>query len=131
MVHIVGPSAPQTPYPIFLSGSVQHGFGRGSKDLGCPTGLFHPVLSHILSDPYLLTPANLPDESILSMTSVVNTGIYYGYAQVLPHQGQDPPLCGDDIRVQPMVMSLGWNPFFQNERLTAVSGKNNCLYFLI
>jgi riboflavin kinase len=35
---IVGPDVPQAPFPIVLSGSVQHGFGRGSKDLGCPTG---------------------------------------------------------------------------------------------
>lgn len=36
---IVGPATPQDPYPIQLEGAVQHGFGRGSKDLGCPTGV--------------------------------------------------------------------------------------------
>lgn len=36
--HIVGGDAPETPFPILLSGSVQRGFGRGGKDLGCPTG---------------------------------------------------------------------------------------------
>jgi len=36
---IVGPEAPEPPYPIMLSGLVQKGFGRGGKDLGCPTGL--------------------------------------------------------------------------------------------
>ena len=35
---IVGPEIPQEPFPIFLSGAVQRGFGRGGKDLGCPTG---------------------------------------------------------------------------------------------
>ena len=35
---IVGPEVPQEPFPILLSGIVQHGFGRGGKDLGCPTG---------------------------------------------------------------------------------------------
>lgn len=35
---ITGPDAPEPPFPIILSGKVQHGFGRGSKDLGCPTG---------------------------------------------------------------------------------------------
>jgi FAD synthase len=25
-------------YPIQLEGKVIHGFGRGSKELGCPTG---------------------------------------------------------------------------------------------
>jgi len=37
---IVGPDVPDAPFPIKLSGPVQHGFGRGSKDLGCPTGMF-------------------------------------------------------------------------------------------
>jgi riboflavin kinase len=36
---IVGPDAPEPPFPIKLSGPVQRGFGRGGKDLGCPTGL--------------------------------------------------------------------------------------------
>lgn len=35
---IVGPDAPEHPFPIILSGAVQRGFGRGGKDLGCPTG---------------------------------------------------------------------------------------------
>ena len=36
---IVGPNVPESPYPIALTGAVQKGFGRGGKDLGCPTGL--------------------------------------------------------------------------------------------
>jgi hypothetical protein len=36
---IVGPDAPSQPFPIPLAGPVQKGFGRGGKDLGCPTGL--------------------------------------------------------------------------------------------
>ena len=36
---IVGPETPEPPFPIYLSGAVQHGFGRGGKDLGCPTGM--------------------------------------------------------------------------------------------
>lgn len=36
---IVGPEVPQKPFPILLSGAVQRGFGRGGKDLGCPTGM--------------------------------------------------------------------------------------------
>lgn len=35
---IVGPDEPATPYPLFLRGAVQKGFGRGSKELGIPTG---------------------------------------------------------------------------------------------
>jgi hypothetical protein len=36
---IVGPDDPEPPFPIRLLGPVQRGFGRGGKDLGCPTGL--------------------------------------------------------------------------------------------
>jgi len=36
---IVGPDTPPEPFPIALVGPVQKGFGRGGKDLGCPTGL--------------------------------------------------------------------------------------------
>lgn len=45
---IVGPYAPESPYPIALTGAVQKGFGRGGKDLGCPTGLSLIDLSYVL-----------------------------------------------------------------------------------
>lgn len=36
---IVGPDdAPAPPFPLAMCGAVQKGFGRGGKDLGCPTG---------------------------------------------------------------------------------------------
>ncbi|KAJ7228894.1 riboflavin kinase [Mycena pura] len=97
---IVGPDCPESPFPILLQGPVQRGFGRGGKELGCPT-------------------ANLPDESISAISTVVKTGVYYGYAQVLPPKDGKTELCNDDVRVLPMVMSLGWNPFYKNEILTA------------
>ncbi|KAI9507695.1 riboflavin kinase [Russula earlei] len=90
---IVGPDTVEAPFPIFLSGAVQRGLGRGGKDLGCPT-------------------ANLPDESITPMSSVCKPGVYFGYAQVYG-------LSDEEGKVHPMVMSLGWNPFYKNERLTA------------
>ncbi len=40
---IVGGELPGDQYPVRLSGLVQHGFGRGGKDLGCPTGSVCPV----------------------------------------------------------------------------------------
>jgi riboflavin kinase len=30
-------------------------------------------------------------------------------------------LSGDDYDIWPMVMSVGWNPYYNNEKLTAVS----------
>lgn len=38
---IVGSESPEQPFPIALRGPVQRGFGRGGKDLGCPTGSHH------------------------------------------------------------------------------------------
>ncbi|KII95878.1 hypothetical protein PLICRDRAFT_34828 [Plicaturopsis crispa FD-325 SS-3] len=96
---IVGPDVPEPPFPITLSGPVQRGFGRGGKDLGCPT-------------------ANLPDESLPQINSV-ETGVYYGYAQVYPSKDGNSTLFDEDVKVLPMVMSLGWNPFYKNERMTA------------
>ncbi|GLB33567.1 putative riboflavin kinase [Lyophyllum shimeji] len=97
---IVGPASPEPPFPIRLRGPVQRGFGRGGKDLGCPT-------------------ANLPDESITPISTVAKTGVYYGYAQVIPPKDGESRLRSEDTKVFPMVMSLGWNPFYKNERLTA------------
>lgn len=61
------------------------------------------------------------------MSSVAKTGVYYGYAQVVEREGgQSEGCCSrtlrkEDVKVLPMVMSLGWNPFYKNEKLTAVS----------
>jgi riboflavin kinase len=44
---LVGPDSPEPPFPIALAGCVQRGFGRGGKDLGCPTGSYS---LHVLVD---------------------------------------------------------------------------------
>ena len=38
---IVGPEAPESPYPLQLEGVVTKGFGRGARFLGIPTGQQH------------------------------------------------------------------------------------------
>ncbi|KAJ1814378.1 riboflavin kinase [Coemansia sp. RSA 2598] len=82
---VVGPSKPEPPYPIFVSGDVVKGFGRGGKQLGIPT-------------------ANLPESAVDAALQNIPIGVYYGWAQV----------SGDAVR--PMVMSLGWNPYFKNQK---------------
>ncbi|XP_063714053.1 riboflavin kinase-like [Symsagittifera roscoffensis] len=77
-------------HPIFLFGDVVKGFGRGSKQLGIPT-------------------ANFAESVIKSLPKNFKTGIYFGLAQV-PSYSQE---------VFNMVMSCGWNPFYQNEKLSA------------
>lgn len=52
---IVGPDSPEPPYPVYLEGWVTRGFGRGSKDLGTPTGELLFVGRYSL-DLDLLTP---------------------------------------------------------------------------
>lgn len=118
---IVGPDIPNDPFPVRLVGAVQRGFGRGGKDLGCPTGTRGLCSSTPCLNSYSLFTANLPDESITPLSSVTKTGVYYGYAQVVPPQGQEDEFQKEELKVLPMVMSLGWNPFYKNERLTAVS----------
>lgn len=70
---VCGPHAPERPYPIYLRGQVEKGFGRGSKDLGCPT-------------------ANLPSKVVGPGSSLTRTGVYFGFARVLPQDPDDPSL---------------------------------------
>ncbi|KAK2466508.1 hypothetical protein APHAL10511_002150 [Amanita phalloides] len=97
---IVGLENPEPPFPITIAGNVQKGFGRGGKELGCPT-------------------ANLQDEAIASMNAVTQTGVYYGYAQLIVPQNHQAVFGVDDLKVFPMAMSLGRNLFYKNERLSA------------
>ena len=74
---------PTKKTPIHLKSMVVKGFGRGGKQLGCPT-------------------ANLEDHVL---TGKEETGVWMGWAKV---KGQ----------VYKCVASIGWNPFFKNEKKT-------------
>ncbi|KAI7848027.1 hypothetical protein BDC45DRAFT_471754 [Circinella umbellata] len=87
---IVGPENPESPYPHTVTGKVVSGFGRGSKELGIPT-------------------ANLSEEALEAMCTEFTTGVYYGWVQI-GEKGSE---------VYPMVMSLGWNPYYKNEKRSA------------
>jgi len=91
------------PARVALAGEVVKGFGRGSKELGIPT-------------------ANLDADALGDALAALPTGIYLGWASV-----HVPGLEGDEsgggggggsARVYKMVMSVGWNPFYKNERKT-------------
>ena len=74
--------------PIVLEGEVVKGFGRGSKEIGCPTANFsQDVVENKL-------PATL------------DAGIYLGWAK----------LDGECDRVEKAVVSIGWNPFYKNTK---------------
>ncbi|PHH86411.1 hypothetical protein CDD83_10277 [Cordyceps sp. RAO-2017] len=101
---VVGPEAgPEPPYPLRMEGKVISGFGRGSKELGIPT-------------------ANLPvDASLTPWITDTPSGVYCGYASLALPAGHpdastgagDPGPAGR-FAVFPMVMSIGYNPFYKN-----------------
>lgn len=103
----------QSPFPIIHSSEIINGFGRGSSELGIPT-------------------ANIPVTPELAQ---LEPGIYFGFSKVEPIS-KDPQtktrvdgrpiefnygekLNGEDIKVLPMVMSIGFNPFYNNDEKTA------------
>lgn len=148
-----GHAGPSSPFPIYLSGVVQRGFGRGGKELGCPT-------------------ANLPSRLLKaegggsggegsSDLGQAPTGVYFGWARLISareggrgeeYEDQEqkqkkveretkqeeggPPdestrgsaadLKDEECVPLPMVMSLGWNPFYANKTKTAVSLLAQC-----
>ncbi|MCJ1261480.1 riboflavin kinase [Lobaria immixta] len=100
------PTGPAPPFPIRLSGSIIKGFGRGSRELGIPT-------------------ANIPIAGLsVGGHDDLQSGVYFGWAGVsIDEQGRR---VGADVGatdvgskkqtggVWPMVMSIGWNPFYKN-----------------
>ncbi|KAL6892814.1 hypothetical protein HDV57DRAFT_483067 [Trichoderma longibrachiatum] len=90
-------TGPEPPYPYKMEGKVISGFGRGSKELGIPT-------------------ANLPvDDALTPWIANVPSGIYFGWASLaLPADHPDRPSSGESFVVFPMVMSIGYNPFYKN-----------------
>ncbi|KAJ4150134.1 hypothetical protein LMH87_010899 [Akanthomyces muscarius] len=97
---VVGADAgPEAPYPLQMEGKVISGFGRGSKELGIPT-------------------ANLPvDAAVTPWIGEITSGVYFGYASLaLPasHPQHAPSSSSSSFSVFPMVMSIGYNPFYKN-----------------
>lgn len=76
----------ELPSPLVLDATIVHGFKRGSKELGIPT-------------------ANLNMDELASLGDSLETGIYYGHAE----------LRGATYIA---VVSIGWNPYYKNEKKT-------------
>ncbi|KAL8681963.1 MAG: hypothetical protein Q9224_002058 [Gallowayella concinna] len=93
------PTGPASPFPIPLSGPIVKGFGRGSRELGIPT-------------------ANIPLAGLsVGGHEEVESGVYFGWAGVnVDDEGRrtDVEAKGKKEGVWPMVMSIGWNPFYKN-----------------
>lgn len=102
-------------YPVIETSPIISGFGRGSSELGIPT-------------------VNLPINDKLNS---LDTGIYFGWCRVIPvvkenhivkrndgkeilfNNGSSLNCDNNELTVLPMVMSIGWNPFYQNKEKTA------------
>uniref|UniRef100_A0A8C5MTR6 riboflavin kinase n=1 Tax=Leptobrachium leishanense TaxID=445787 RepID=A0A8C5MTR6_9ANUR len=105
--------------PFYCQGEVVKGFGRGSKELGIPTGVKETfkregviqrshlklLAAHTSSARVVGTlQPNFPEHVVDSLPDDLNTGIYYGWG------------CVGDGDVHKMVMSIGWNPFYKNTK---------------
>ncbi|KAI9822717.1 MAG: riboflavin kinase [Phylliscum demangeonii] len=99
-------SGPAAPFPLQIRGRVSQGFGRGSKELGIPT-------------------ANLPVEGLrVGGREDVDNGVYFGWAGLEEEEADTtttakaPAKASADASasatVYPMVMSIGWNPYYKN-----------------
>lgn len=109
------PDEIKTPYPIVDEAEIINGFGRGSAELGIPT-------------------ANIPVSPELNLLA---PGIYFGYSKLIVNDkepevkvkqradGQQVEfnhgkyLKNEETGVLPMVMSIGYNPFYNNDSKTA------------
>ncbi|GMT26181.1 hypothetical protein PFISCL1PPCAC_17478, partial [Pristionchus fissidentatus] len=78
--------------PYSFKGTVVHGFGRGGKQLDCPT-------------------ANLEEATVADLPSGLIQGVYWGTGRVIREDKKEIDELG-------FVMSIGFNPHFGNEKKT-------------
>jgi riboflavin kinase len=60
------------------------------------------------SEKYGVFSANFPEHVVQQLPDSLDTGIYFGWA------------CVDNEDVYKMVMSIGWNPYYQNNTRSMV-----------
>ncbi|KAK5133874.1 hypothetical protein LTR08_007205 [Meristemomyces frigidus] len=90
---------PEPPFPLRLNGKVIKGFGRGSSEL---TNFAITQLG--------IPTANIPISGLsVGGHEAVESGVYYGFAGLSPSAATSHASA-----VYPMVMSIGWNPFYKN-----------------
>jgi len=87
--------------PIELTSDIIHGFGRGGKKLGIPT-------ANLDMKPQI-------EEALVNLVS----GVYYGWAEFIPASQTEKNEGLEYNNKLPMVMSIGFNPYFNNKYKTA------------
>ncbi|KAF9349008.1 riboflavin kinase [Mortierella sp. NVP85] len=129
---IVDGPTPETPFPIKMSGTVIKGFGRGSKDLGIPTANL-PEEAIAAQEQHMKTGIYYGWAQV-----VVKTKPDSSSEPVAAASEAEGAVSGESISVAesaststsslathcpatvyPMVMSLGWNPYYKNEKKSA------------
>ncbi|SCU85264.1 LADA_0D06546g1_1 [Lachancea dasiensis] len=111
------PDSPESPYPIKTGVcEIVCGFGRGSAELGIPT-------------------ANVPFEELPESVGGLPLGVFFGFARLQKsapkearnmqrqdgtrvHFNYGQRLTDNDLRVLPVVLSMGLNPFYHNKAKT-------------
>ncbi|KAH7346298.1 hypothetical protein BKA65DRAFT_455722 [Rhexocercosporidium sp. MPI-PUGE-AT-0058] len=121
---IIGPdSGPEAPFPLRMSGKVVSGFGRGSKELGIPTANIPvdttPWIDTAESGVYfgwasLLLPEAHPSLTTPPSTSQPSTTFTSASITPIPTLTPPPSVLEKGWRIYPMVMSIGFNPFYKN-----------------
>ena len=80
---------------VKMEGEVIKGFGRGSSEIGCPT-------------------ANFNEQVVENLPADFGTGIYLGWASI----------SSQPDKVRKAVVSIGWNPYYNNSKKSVVSNYN-------
>ncbi|KAK3051731.1 riboflavin kinase [Extremus antarcticus] len=132
---VVGPdSGPESPFPLRLDGKVIKGFGRGSSELGIPTanipisGLSVGGHTSIESGVYYgfagLSPSRATHQHPPGSTSKYHLMAHHIFSALLtamfgpgdtdPEHHEKNTFTSEKGAVYPMVMSIGWNPFYKN-----------------
>lgn len=111
----------QTQRFLFLSGTVVHGFGRGSKELNCPTANL---------DPLMVEKIQTSENPLLFGHS--GSGIFFGFAQLVRGKDEECKTVNEDtnwnhdaivhsqdegfnMSVFPASASFGFNPCYNND----------------
>lgn len=132
---VAGPeNGPVAPFPIKLSGQIIKGFGRGSKELGIPTanipieGLDVGGHTDVQSGVYFgwagISLAAIRDESGAREKAANPPGASDEGPTRASYGGVQQGLISTVVahvekaraEVYPMVMSIGWNPYYKNEK---------------
>lgn len=107
--------------PHCCVGPIVKGFGRGSKDLGCPTGNLDALNTNTIPFPFPFNhyelSANFALDVVQKLPVDIETGVYFGWAKV------------DKGEVYKAVLSIGWNPFYGNKEKSVVSSIDQMLKF--